>query len=129
MEPAMIGSTPGQNRTDPRRLPSPVDLPDGRTVDVVVAEHSTASVESIPAGGTKVVVDIPGGAVVAVDSTPGTGGAVEADIRFVEPSASAVGIVVVPETVLAAGAVVVAAGMLGIAVVAIGVAAVGTVQK
>ena len=121
MEPAMIGSTPGQNRTDPRRLPSPVDLPDGRTVDVVVAEHSTASVGSIPAGGTKVVVDIPGGAVVAVDSTPGTGDVVEAGIRFVEPSASAVGIVIVPETVLAAGAVVVAAGKLGTVVGAVGV--------
>ena len=46
---------------------------------------------------------------------------VEAGIRFVEPSASAVGIVVVPETVLSAGAVVVAAGMLGTVVGAIGV--------
>ena len=86
-----------------------------------MAERSAASVESIPAGGTKVVVGIPGGAVVAVDSTPGTGGVVEADIRFVEPSASAVGIVVVPETVLAAGAVVVAADILGTVVGAIGV--------
>jgi hypothetical protein len=65
-------------------------------------------------------VGIPGRAAVAVDSTPGTGGAVEVDICIVVPSASAVGTVVVPETV-AAGAVVVAAGMLGIAVGAIGV--------
>ena len=128
MKPAKIGSTPGQNRADPRRLPSPADPPNGRTVDIVVAERSTASVESIPAGRTKVVVGLPGGA--AVDSTPGTGGAVEADMAdIVVPSASVVDTVVVPETLQAAGAVFVAAGMLGIAVGAIGVAVGGTVQK
>ena len=121
MEPAKIGSTPGQNRADPRRLPSPADPPDGRTVGVVVAERSTASVGCIPAEGTKGVGGIPGGAAVAVDSTPGTGGAVEADIDIVVPPESAVGTVIVPETVLASGAVVVAAGMLGIAVGAIGI--------
>ena len=108
MEPAMIGSTPGQNRTDPRRLPSPVDLPDGRTVDVVVAEHSTASVGSIPAGGTRVVVGNAGGAVVA-------------GMRCMGSSASAIGTGSVPGAVLASGTVVVAVDKLGTAVAVAGV--------
>jgi hypothetical protein len=66
-------------------------------------------------------VDIPGEAVVAVDSTLGTGDVVEAGIRCVVPSASAAGIVTVPEIVVAARAVVVAAGKLGTVVGAIGV--------
>jgi hypothetical protein len=98
-----------------------VDLPDGSTVDVVVAEHSTASVGSIPAGGTRVVVGNSGGAVVAVGSTLGTGTVVEAGMRFVGSSASAVGTVIVPEVVLASGAVAVAADKLDTVVGAIGV--------
>jgi hypothetical protein len=74
-----------------------------------------------PAGGTRVVVGIPGGAVVAVDSTLGTGESVGAGMRFVGLSASAVGTVIVPEAVLAAGAVAVAADKLDTVVGAIGV--------
>ena len=121
----MIGSTPGQKRTDPRRLPSPEDLPDERTVVVVVAGNRTAAVGSIPAGGTRVVVGNSGGAVVAVGSTLGTGEVVEAGMRFVGSSASAVGTGNVPEVVLASGTVVVAVDKLGTAVAVAGVAVAG----
>ena len=113
--PAMIGSTPGQKRAGPRRLPSPEDLPDGKIVVVVVAGNRTAALGSIPAGGTRVVVGNSGGAVVAVGSTLGTGEVVEGDVRFVGPTASAVGTGSVPEVEQASGTVAVAAGKLGTA--------------
>ena len=115
----MIGSTPGQKRTDPRRLPSPEDLPDGRTVGVDVVGNRAAAVGSIPAGGTRVVVGNAGGAVVAVEN--GTGKVVGAGMRSVGSSASAIGTGSVPGVVLASGTVVVAVDKLGTAVAVAGV--------
>ena len=117
----MIGSTPGQKRAGPRRLPSPEGLPDGKIGVVVVAGNRTVALGSIPAGGTRVVVGNSGGAVVAVGSTLGTGEVVEAGMRFVGSSASAVGTGNVPEVVLASGTVAVAADKLDTAVVVAGV--------
>ena len=111
----MIGSTPGQKRAGPRRLPSPEDLPGGKIVVVVVAGNKTVALGSIPAGGTRVAVGNSGGAVVAVGSTLRTGEVVEGGVRFVGPTASAVGAGSIPEVEQASGTVAVAAGKLGTA--------------
>ena len=108
----MIGSTPGQKPTDPRRLSYPEDLPDGRTVGVEVVGNRAAAVGSIPAGGTRVVVGNAGGAVVA-------------GMRCMGSSASAIGTGSVPGAVLASGTVVVAVDKLGTAVAVAGVAVAG----
>ena len=85
-----------------------------------MVENSTAAVGSIPAGGTRVVVGNSGEAVVAVGSTLGTGEIVEGDVRFVGPTASAVGAGSIPEVEQASGAVAVAAGRLDTAAAVVG---------
>jgi hypothetical protein len=104
----MIGSTPGQKRTDPRRLPSPEDLPGERTAVVDVVGSRAATAGNIPAWGTRVVEN-------------GTGKVVGAGMRSVGSSASAIGTGSVPGVVLASGTVVVAVDKLGTAVAVAGV--------
>ena len=116
----MIGSTPGQTRAGPRRLPSPEGLPGGKTVVVVVVGNRTVALGSIPVGETRVVVSNSGEAVVAVGSTLGTGEIVEEDVRVVGPTASAVGAESIPEVEQASGAVAVAAGRLDTAAAVVG---------